>query len=78
MSLLTWVLIGLLVWLALLAVLVGLFVLSARRPRRNESLEFEVSQAERRTGADRRIGLPDTRPVRTERRQGPDRRGLAA
>jgi hypothetical protein len=67
MSSLTVVLIGLLAWLLFLAVLTGLLVLRTRNRRRD-----------RRLSRDRRVGLPDLRPVKVERRQGGDRRQIAA
>ncbi len=79
MSLLTWVLVVLLVWLLLLVVLIGLFVVAKRWPRRRRAREVDAEQSlERRRGGDRRIGLPDTRAVPIERRRGWDRRGQAA
>ena len=78
MSLLTAVLIGLLIWLLVLAALIVVVALGSRRRRGHDvaDREMELSMADdRRSGGDRRIGLPDTRPVRIERRRGPDRRG---
>jgi len=67
MSSLTIALVGLVAWLGLLAVLMAVLVLRTRHRRRD-----------RRQRGDRRVGLPDLRPVQVERRRGTDRRGVAA
>jgi hypothetical protein len=36
---------------------------------------WRARKADRRVTRDRRVGMPDTRPVRVERRSGFDRRG---
>jgi hypothetical protein len=63
----------LIVWAAVLVVLVAaLSIGSRRRPFAPGAPEVTV---ERRRGGDRRIGLPDRRAHRVERRSGaPDRR----
>jgi hypothetical protein len=77
MSTLDLVLLVVAVWLLLLAGITALLVAKSRRSRVDYSDEPEP---ERRRGGDRRIGLPDSRPVRIERRHQPDRRrrGLPA
>jgi hypothetical protein len=67
MSSLTVVLLALAAWLLFLAVLTGVLVVKTRNRRRD-----------RRQSGDRRVGLPDLRPVKVERRRGTDRRGVAA
>ena len=76
LPLILWIVLGLLAWL-LLAVGVVLLVVVlpgwGRISARRESRRSARLALERRSG-DRRIGLPDTRPVRVERRSGVDRR----
>ena len=57
----------LIVWGAVLVVVVAALALGTRR-RRPRAPE------ERRAGRDRRVGLPDTRVRKIERRSGTDRR----
>ena len=66
------IVLGLLAWL-LLAVGVVLVVVVLPSWRRSGPTRSEPTGVERREG-DRRIGLPDTREVRVERRSGIDRR----
>ena len=60
----------LIVWGAVLIVVVAVLALGTarRRPRSSPAAE------ERREGGDRRIGLPDPRVNKVERRSGIDRR----
>jgi hypothetical protein len=69
------ILLGLLAWL-LLAVAVVLLVVVLPRWRRTEPVapEQDEGMERRRRAGDRRIGLPDTREVKIERRSGFDRR----
>ena len=63
----------LIVWGAVLVVVVAVLALSTRRrqPRGSPAAD------ERRGGRDRRVGLPDTRIDKIERRSGADRRRRA-
>ena len=67
------ILLGLLAWL-LLAVGLVLLVVVLPRWRRSEQAAPPEGVDRRRRSGDRRIGLPDTREVRVERRSGVDRR----
>jgi len=70
----------LLAWTLVATAIVLVFVvIPARRRVRDEDLGPDMTDR-RATRRDRRVGLPDTRPVRVERRQGPSdrRRGPAA
>lgn len=67
------ILLGLLAWL-LLAVGLVLVVVVLPRWRRSEQPAPPEGVERRKRAGDRRIGLPDTREVRVERRSGIDRR----
>jgi hypothetical protein len=73
LSLILWIVLGLLAWLLLAVALVLAVVVLPGWSRLTGSSERERLALERRRG-DRRIGLPDTRAVRVERRRGIDRR----
>jgi hypothetical protein len=69
----TIILIVVLAWVVLSLVLaVVVFVIP--KPLHPGDEDFRASRGDRRAG-DRRIGMPDLRPVRVERRSGGDRRG---
>ena len=71
-----YVLIG---WLLLLTIIVGFAVFAGlRRPRQVDAFSGNprIGALDRRTASrERRIGLPDQRGVRVERRGSADRRG---
>jgi len=69
-----WIGLGLLAWLLLAAGLV-LFVVVLPRWHSAKPARTASDGTERRRSGDRRIGLPDPREVRIERRSGIDRRG---
>jgi hypothetical protein len=73
LPLILWILLGLLAWVLLAVALVLAVVVLPGWSRLSASRERERLDLERRRG-DRRIGLPDTRAVRVERRSGMDRR----
>ena len=68
------ILLGLALWLLLLLVVVVVLVANSRSARSDRHEEADALMGERRRGADRRTGQPDTRPVRVERRRGDRRR----
>jgi hypothetical protein len=60
----------------LLSLLIAVVVFVIPKPLHPGDEEFRAARGgdRRAPGRDRRIGLPDLRPVRTERRTGTDRR----
>ena len=63
-----------LAWVVL-SLLIAVVVFVIPKPLHPGDGEFRASRGDRRTpGRDRRIGLPDLRPVRVERRSGGERR----
>jgi hypothetical protein len=63
-----------LAWVVL-SLLIAVVVFVIPKPLHPGDSEYRASRGDRRApGRDRRMGLPDLRPVRVERRTGTDRR----